>query len=51
MSYRPLADVRKDFRVDWYRCPIDGPRLRELSSVAAICRAGIRPAVTWRCSC
>ena len=31
MSYRPLADVRKDFRVEWYRCPIDGPRLRELS--------------------
>ena len=31
MSYRPLADVRKDFRVEWYRCPIEGPKLRELS--------------------
>ena len=31
MSYRPLADVRKDLRVEWYRCPIDGPKLRELS--------------------
>jgi len=31
MSYRPLADVRKDLRVEWYRCPIEGARLRELS--------------------
>ena len=31
MSYRPLAEVRKDLRVEWYRCPIDGPKLRELS--------------------
>ena len=31
MSYRPLDDVRKDFRVEWYRCPIEGAKLRELS--------------------
>ena len=31
MSYRPLADVRKDLRVEWYRCPIEGAKLRELS--------------------
>ncbi len=31
MSYRPLADVRKDLRVQWYRCPIEGAKLRELS--------------------
>ena len=31
MSYPPLAEVRKDLRVEWYRCPIDGPKLRELS--------------------
>ena len=31
MSYRPLADVRKDLRVEWYRCPVDGAKLRELS--------------------
>ena len=31
MSYRPLADVRKDLRVEWYRCPVEGAKLRELS--------------------
>ena len=31
MSYRPLADVRKDLRVEWYRCPVEGKKLRELS--------------------
>ena len=31
MSYRPLAEVRKDLRVEWYRCPIEGAKLRELS--------------------
>ena len=31
MSYQPLAEVRKTLRVEWYRCPIPGPRLRELS--------------------
>ena len=24
MSYPPLADVRKDLRVEWYRCPVGG---------------------------
>ena len=31
MSYPPLAEVRKDLRVEWYRCPVGGPKLRELS--------------------
>ena len=31
MTYRPLAEVRKTRRVDWYRCPIDSARLRALS--------------------
>ena len=31
MSYPPLADVRKTLRVEWYRSPIPGKRLRELS--------------------
>ena len=31
MSYPPLADVRKTFRVDWYRSPVPGAKLRELS--------------------
>lgn len=31
MTYRPLAEVRKTIRVDWYRCPIDSARLRALS--------------------
>lgn len=31
MSYQPLAEVRKTLRVDWYRCPIEGAKLRELS--------------------
>ena len=30
-SYPPLADVRKSLRVDWYRCPIEPAKLRELS--------------------
>ena len=29
-TYEPLADVRKTFRVDWYRCPIDPAALRTL---------------------
>jgi fatty acid desaturase len=29
--YRSLAEVRKDLRVQWYRCPINRSRLRELS--------------------
>ena len=31
MSYPPLADVRKTLRVEWYRSPIPGAKLRELS--------------------
>lgn len=31
MSYQPLADVRKSLRVEWYRCPIELSKLRELS--------------------
>ena len=31
MSYPPLAEVRKTLRVEWYRSPIPGKRLRELS--------------------
>ena len=31
MSYQPLADVRKSLRVEWYRSPIPGVRLREFS--------------------
>ena len=30
-SYPPLAEVRKNLRVEWYRSPIEGARLRELS--------------------
>jgi fatty acid desaturase len=31
MTYQPLAEVRKTLRVEWYRCPIEGAKLRELS--------------------
>ncbi len=31
MDYQPLAEVRKTLRVEWYRSPIPGARLRELS--------------------
>ena len=31
MSYPPLVDVRKTLRVEWYRSPIPGAKLRELS--------------------
>ena len=30
-EYEPLMDVRKDLKVNWYRCPIDKEVLRELS--------------------
>ena len=30
-EHRPLSEVRKTLRVKWYRCPIPGQRLRELS--------------------
>ncbi|MBT5875981.1 MAG: fatty acid desaturase, partial [Candidatus Latescibacteria bacterium] len=29
--YPPLAEVRKNLRVEWYRCPIKHANLRELS--------------------
>jgi fatty acid desaturase len=31
MSYRPLADVRETLSVQWYRCPIERSKFRELS--------------------
>ncbi len=31
MSYEPLAEVRKNLKVKWYRSPIPGSKLRELS--------------------
>jgi fatty acid desaturase len=31
MSYQPLAEIRKTLRVEWYRCPIEGAKLREYS--------------------
>ena len=31
MDYQPLAEVRKTLRVEWYRCPIEHSKLRELS--------------------
>ena len=31
LTYPSLAEVRKDLRVAWYRCPISPARLRELS--------------------
>ena len=49
MSYRPLADVRKDLRVEWYRCPVGGARSFGSFPGAAIYRAGTRLEVTWRC--
>lgn len=30
-NYQPLANVRKNLRVEWYRCPIDHAKLRALS--------------------
>ena len=30
-SFLPLAEVRKNLRVEWYRCPVDRERLQELS--------------------
>ena len=29
-GYEPLRRVRKDLRVEWYRCPIEHAKLREL---------------------
>ena len=30
-NYQSLSEVRKELRVDWYRCPIESATLRELS--------------------
>ena len=30
-EYEPMQQVRKDFRVSWYRCPIDRNKVRELT--------------------
>lgn len=30
-TYPPLSEVRENLRVEWYRCPIEHARLRELS--------------------
>ncbi len=30
-NYPPLAEVRRGFTVDWYRCPIDRDKLRRLT--------------------
>ena len=30
-NYPPLVEVRKTLKPQWYRCPIDSNRLRELS--------------------
>lgn len=31
VDYEPLAQVRKAFRIPWYRCPIEPAKLRELA--------------------
>jgi fatty acid desaturase len=31
-AYEPLQQVRKDFEVRWYRCPVEPARLRELTA-------------------
>ena len=33
-TYRPLAEVRKDLRVRWYRCPLDREKLRAFSQLS-----------------
>jgi fatty acid desaturase len=30
-DFRPLAEVRSNLRVEWYRCPVERDRLRQLS--------------------
>ena len=30
-TYEPLADVRKTFRISWYRCSVESAKLRELT--------------------
>ena len=29
--YEPLAEVRKSFRISWYRCPVESAKLKELT--------------------
>ena len=29
-QYRPLSDARRDLKIQWYRCPVDKAKLREL---------------------
>ena len=31
MTYPPLAEIRQDFNVQWYRSPLDPEKFRELS--------------------
>lgn len=31
-AYPPLTEVRKKLKIDWYRCPIDRGKLRELTA-------------------
>lgn len=31
-AYPPLTEVRKKLKIDWYRCPIDREKLRELTT-------------------
>ncbi len=30
-EYEPMREVRKNFRISWYRCPVERSRLRELT--------------------
>ena len=32
VSFKPLVDVKKELKVTWYRCPIEGQKLRDLSA-------------------
>ena len=32
VSHEPLESVRKNFKINWRRCPIEAPRLRELTA-------------------
>ena len=55
----PMAQVRKDFRIAWYRSPIEPARLKELtrrSDLRGAVQAGghllllaITAAVSWYC--
>ena len=41
-NYEPLPQVRKSFQVNWYRCPIEPAKLRELTS-----RSDLRDSRPW----